>query len=150
MNHKPIPVEKLTDIEKEKRNRFVDEYLKDFNGAQAGIRMGFSADNARQICNNKYLKEPYVLTLLQEKIRTIPEENILTRQEVLNNIKQIAYTGKKEELRLKAWEKLAKLMGMEIEYIKAEITGKNGTPIITTNMSAEEAAAIYAKEVLKR
>ncbi len=150
MNHKPVPIEELTDERREVRDRFVNEYLKDFNATQAGIRMGIAESNAAQTCNNMYLKEEYVLTLIQEKLKTMSEETIITRAEILNGIKMIAYNGINENNRLSAWGKLAKLMGMEIDYIKAELTGAGGGPIITANMTADQAAEIYAREVLGR
>ena len=71
MTHEPKDEKDLTEIQRIKRTQFVNEYLKDFNATKAGIRMGIAASNAAQTCNNKYLKEKYVLTLIQEKIKTM-------------------------------------------------------------------------------
>ena len=47
-----------------RRRRFCEEYVKDYNGAQAAIRAGYSATSARQRAS-ELLKTPEVASTVQ-------------------------------------------------------------------------------------
>lgn len=56
-----------------KRQAFSREYVKDFNGAQAAIRAGYSAKTARSIAN-KLLTIIDVREAIREKVEMTPDE----------------------------------------------------------------------------
>lgn len=64
-------VAKLTDIEKQLRDRFVTEYLKDGDRVLAAVRCGFGRGYAAQYAD-QFWDEPYVQIRISEMQRTAP------------------------------------------------------------------------------
>ena len=108
----------LTGQQKALRDAFVTEYLKDYDGIRACIRLGFQAGYAYEISNG-FLDEPYV----QEKLAKIEEERQDDAKSLENDRRTVLTVLKKEMLkqgpgslqsaRVQAAAHLGKLLGMD-------------------------------------
>jgi phage terminase small subunit len=74
-----------------KRQRFVDEYCIDFNGTQAAIRAGYSANSAA-IQAARLLINDNVRKALDEKRLEIAESSKLKVSDVIDELKKIAFS----------------------------------------------------------
>lgn len=156
---------KLTD----KQELFAREFIKDLNATQAAIRAGYSEKTARAIgCEN--LTKPdiqqRVAELNQERLERVQiDADYVLRQAVklhercMQEVEPIT-DRRGEEVTdeqgrtiygfdAKGAAAALKLVGDHITVqafkstVKTEITGANGGPVITTEMSPEEAAEKY-------
>lgn len=141
------PLAEVHDSDRPFKNAFVNEYLKDFNAIQSCLRLGVKKTKVKST-SKKLLADPYIVDLLLIKIRTMDEGDIVTRSEIINNIKRIALVSDNEDIRLKAWGKLAKLSGMEISYVRLENMNPAALPDLSENLDIEDMATIYANEVI--
>ena len=76
----------------EQQRKFVHEYLKDFNGQQAAIRAGYSKNTAAEQAS-RLLTKDRVCDLLAELRGKVEARVIITKEEVLNNVKEIMDRG---------------------------------------------------------
>lgn len=74
-----------------KRQRFVDEYCVDFNGTQAAIRAGYSANSANMQAA-RLLANDNVRKALDEKRLEIAESNKLKVSDVIDELRNIAFS----------------------------------------------------------
>lgn len=78
-----------------RRETFVNEYLKDFNGAQAAIRAGYAPNNARaQACD--ILAEPRVQEMLAKAMVERAQRTKLDGDQVVARLAQIARADSRE------------------------------------------------------
>lgn len=82
---KPRKPRKLTP----KRERFCQEYVKDFNGTRAAIRTGFSANSAGQIAYN-LLKDVQIKARIVELQNVAASEYNVTKQRLMSILMDIA------------------------------------------------------------
>lgn len=80
-----------------KQERFCQEYIIDLNGAQAAIRAGYSAKTARTIAN-ELLTKPDIKANVDELIRERAKKAELTADQVINELKNIAFADIKDFL----------------------------------------------------
>lgn len=110
---------------KARRNQFVREYIKDFNGAEAILRMGYTCQrNTAQSMAGKWLSEPYTQYALSELMRDMDEKAVVSRNEILFGLKSEANVFGEEgshSARISAWRALAKINGMEITRVEGNI-----------------------------
>jgi phage terminase small subunit len=103
----------------EKQLRFIEEYVKDWNGAQAAIRAGYSERTARAIAS-ELLTKPDVQSAIK---KSLPDPD-----EVIGRIAAIA-RGQKPGVEipheLKALELLGKAHGLFVDrqQVTAELNG---------------------------
>lgn len=142
-----LPIAKMSDDDHFFKDAYANEYLKDFSPVQACHRLGIEKSEIAST-SKKLMKDPHILNLLREKIRTMDESDIVTRSEILNSLKYMAVTSLSEDTRFKAWSKLSKLLGMEVLHVITEKVDPNALPDLSDDMSTEELAAIYVNEVL--
>lgn len=73
--------------------RFIDEFLKDFNGTQAVIRAGISSrpDSAASIAS-RMLNEPHVLLELARRRDQLMEKHGISLDLILEEIRRIAFS----------------------------------------------------------
>lgn len=103
-----------------KRARFVSEYLKDRNGAQAAIRAGYSAKTARAIAC-ELLTFPDVASAVESAERQLTEESGITAKKVIGELAIIAMdTEERTADRVKALELLGKHLVLFTEKHKHE------------------------------
>lgn len=72
----------------EKQKKFCEEYLIDFNGAQAAIRAGYSKNSARNIASEN-LTKPNIQIYLQQLIENRNKETKLTQEQVVADILEV-------------------------------------------------------------
>lgn len=74
----------------EKQTKFCEEYLIDFNGAQAAIRAGYSVKTARQMATEN-LSKPYIEAYLKKRLDELKNETGITQKRVLEEYAKIAF-----------------------------------------------------------
>lgn len=136
-----------SEAERKLKDAWIDAYVKDFNNVQACHRVGIPESEIGQTIL-AFENDPYVVDALHEKMRTMNEADVVTRSEVLNHLKYMAFKSPSEDTRLKAWDKLSKLMGMEVLHVKTERVDGADLPTVNENMTVQQIAEIYANEVL--
>ena len=118
-----------------KQQRFVEEYLIDFNGAQAAIRAGYNKRSARAIaCEN--LTKPYIAIEIAAGKEVLAEEAGLTVEKILDGM--LAETEQKDDgsssTRISAWSWLGKYKRMW----EQEQKNQNNTQIIINLLPQDE------------
>ncbi len=110
---------------KARRNQFVREYIKDFNGRAAMLRMGYTCQaNSAQSTAARWLSEPYTQYALSELMQKMDEKAIVSRNEILYGLKSEANVFGDEgshAARISAWRALAKINGMEITRVEGNV-----------------------------
>ena len=97
-----------------KQARFVDEYLVDFNGAQAAIRAGYSQKAAKEAAY-KLLTNGHIAKAVESRAQEASEKLKITRETVLQGFLEAAAMAKEEGNAIgivSAWREVAKLLGM--------------------------------------
>jgi len=101
-----------------KHERFVQEYLKDFNATKAYIRAGYSAKSARQNAH-RLLTKDYIQQAIKAKNAEIADKNKDEVTRIRERFEEIAYSKDEignykysTQMQLKALEKLGKAAGM--------------------------------------
>lgn len=136
----------------ERRDRYVDALIMGMPKYQAAIYAGVPPRSANKEGSNLFC-EPYV----QERFRTlreaIEEENLITRKELILNVKSIAFDDREQGgARVGASSLLAKVMGYEAPTkIQAEVEHKGGVMMVPMAGSVDdwEAQASGAQKQLK-
>ena len=113
----------------EKQRRFVEEYLIDYNGADAVRRAGFTTKYpqkvAFQLLRHERVKA-YLNTLSDQRAKNSPIKPDYVIKKVVKAIEEADRDGK-AAIVLKGCELLARHLGMFVE--RQEISGPNGDPI---------------------
>ena len=138
---------------KANRRRFVYEYIKDFNGADAIRRLGYQCKRPN-VKAADFLAEPYTQHLLWDLVAKADEKAIVTRNEVLFGLKKEAnHSGPDghSSSRIAAWGKLAKILGMEITKIEGNMTHSGGVMAVpfSGSLADWEKASKLAQAKLK-
>lgn len=111
-----------------KQARFVAEYRKDLNGAQAAIRAGYSEKTARQIAD-ELLSKPDIAAAVAEKTQEQLAKADLTAERVLEEMRRLAFSdvrnlfdanGALKPLHLLSAEDAACIAGLEVIIKNAE------------------------------
>lgn len=104
-----------------KQQRFIDEYLIDFNATQAAIRAGYSEDTAKQQ-GSRLLTNVDVRAAIDTAIRERSSRALLSQDAVLCGLLEEArYTGdgSSHSARVSAWAHIGKHLGMFIDRVHA-------------------------------
>lgn len=111
-----------------KQQRFVDEYLKDLNAAQAAIRAGYSAKTSRSI-SSELLTKPNIQAAIADRMGKRSERTAITVDRVLLELARLAFLDVRkaynEDGSLKAIHELdddtaAAIAGMDVTEIRGE------------------------------
>lgn len=94
-----------------KKRAFCEEYILDFNGTQACIRAGYSANTAYAKAN-ALLKEQEVKDYLNQLLRERRSSLGITTAEIVSGLKQIAMLAERDSDKIKAFELLGKYLGI--------------------------------------
>lgn len=73
-----------------KQQRFIAEYLVDYNGTQAAIRAGYPAGTARQIASEN-LSKPDIAAAIEERLTALQTRCDITAERVLLELARVAY-----------------------------------------------------------
>ncbi|MDM8174775.1 terminase small subunit [Olivibacter sp. 47] len=87
-----------------KETRFIEEYLKDFNAAQAAIRAGYSANCAKQI-GYENLTKPYLKTIIDRRLKELS----LSAEETAKMMSDIARSSLNDYLVIRKVERRKKV-----------------------------------------
>ena len=104
-----------------KQKLFVEAYLANPNATEAAIKAGYSKKTAGSV-GAENLKKPEIAEAIKSRV----SEAIITADEILTGVKQIALKGDKDSDKLKAYELLGKHLKLWTD--KTELTGKDGGP----------------------
>lgn len=103
-----------------KQQRFVEEYLVDFNATQAAIRAGYSAKTAPAIgCEN--LTKPNITEALAERAKRLTEEADVTTKDVIDGLlreARLTGEGSSHAARITAWAHLGKYLRVFADRIE--------------------------------
>ena len=129
-----------------KQEAFCREYCVDFNATQAAIRAGYSERSANQMAAENMAKHG-VKERIAELQKTHNKKIDLNREYVINNIQEIAELAKNDanfNAALKALELLGKHLAIFTE--KKEITGKDGAPLLQSDIEILKRFGLTDKE----
>lgn len=107
-----------------KQQRFVEEYLIDFNGAQAAIRAGYSESSAKEIAAEN-LTKPNIKAEIDKRTAEVSERALITKEMVIQGLLNEAQEyseGSSHSARVSAWAHLGKHLKMFTD--KVEHSGK--------------------------
>ena len=107
-----------------KQQRFVDEYLIDFNATQAAIRSGYSENTAQQI-GAENIRKPLIEAEIKKRTGALEEKALITKEMVIQGLLSEAETfgeGSSHSARVSAWAHLGKHLKMFTD--KVEHSGK--------------------------
>ena len=97
-----------------KQEKFIDEYMIDFNGSRAAVAAGYSEKTARTIAT-EYLNKPHIKAEIEKRRAENQKTFTITKELVLDEIKEVALM-KGLDLRgsdkMKALELLCKYLGI--------------------------------------
>lgn len=107
-----------------KQQRFVDEYLIDFNATQAAIRAGYSEKTSYSI-GQENLNKPEIKNEIDKRTAKLESSALITKEMVIQGLldeaKCFGY-GSSHSARVSAWAHLGKHLQMFTD--KVEVTGK--------------------------
>lgn len=114
-----------------KKEKFVNEYLKDSNAAQAAIRAGYSEKTARSQ-GQRLLTNVDIKKEIAERNKKVNEKYAIDHDSIRQELAKLAFisfsrlgdkeTGIKAQDKIKALDCLAKMEGMYIQKVEADIT----------------------------
>ena len=122
-----IPVDRPLNA---KQMRFVEEYLKDFNGEQAARRSGYSKKNARIIASEN-LSKPNIRKAVQDRMDAITAKSQDKVMKILKELEDIAFLKDKKALqhKNKSLELLGKYYSMWQDRIDITTQGQQVAPV---------------------
>lgn len=145
------------------KERFITEYLRDFNAAAAYARaMGPEELEARGLvwksCQNegwKMKQDPHVARVIADTIQAMEEEQLITRKEIIAGLKREAhYDGYDSQhgARVTAWSQLGKFLGMDTRRVEVNLASQGGILVVPATQSADEweKRATEAQAALKK
>lgn len=121
----------LTFREKALRDKFVGEYLIDYNPLAAAIRIGYPKGYAKEYAA-RFMEEPYVLNKIREQESTSEDvtTDVMKKRIMAGLVREANYNGpgSSQAARVAALSKLAQMHGMDAPR-RTEITGADGAPL---------------------
>jgi hypothetical protein len=125
-----------------RRDRFIQEYIKDFNGSAAIRRMGYLSKSPGTRAY-EWLNEPYTQWKLGQVLAKLDEKAIVTRTEILMGLKREANAddvpfSSNASTRISALRALAKILGMEITKVEGNMTLNGGVMAVPFAGSLDE------------
>lgn len=120
----------------DKQQRFVEEYVVDFNATQAAIRAGYSEDTARQT-GSENLSKPYIAQAIADLTQEATTATRLTRERVIEGLMDIALNGRSESARVRSWELLGKHLAMFTDRLEVTQITKDALQAEIERLEAE-------------
>ena len=113
-----------------KKKEFCEQYIVDFNGTQACIRAGYSANTAYAKAN-ALLKEQEVKDYLNQLLRERRSSLGITTAEIVQGLKQIAMIAERDSDKIKAFELLGKYLGIWTDKKEIKVSATMGFDDLT-------------------
>lgn len=135
---------KISDFEKEKIDRFLEEYLFDLDAKKAAIRVGITATHAESVSKNwletQYFQNRYrEVTQKQDKLLT---DDDLIKQEMKRALLSIIKCENPEIVppaaRIQAMDRLSKLMGLDAKAQQDTSQVQHSVMIVPAPMSIDD------------
>jgi phage terminase small subunit len=124
----------IIDSLNDKQRAFCEEYIIDFNGAQAAIRAGYAEKTAR-ITAAKLLTKSNIQTYLSELIQDRKERVKVSQDDVVRELSHIAFDDIKNYLKFKTEKvKVDEVDGKPIYDYKTIVDVKDSQTIDTRNI----------------
>jgi len=104
-----------------KQDRFVEEYVIDFNASRAAISAGYSEKTSRSIAS-ELLTKPDIRNAIKMHLDKLSAETFINREMILSGLlKEAMDRGERSTSasRVNAWDKLAKVSGL---YLDVQVT----------------------------
>lgn len=124
----------LTKSEMELRDKFVREYLTDYDAYKAAIRIGYAPAYAKDFCV-RFMQEPYVLGKIRDAEGGTTEDLDVEAQKKMivialwREAKNMG-AGSSQAARVAALSKLSAFYGMDApKKSQTELTGPDGLPL---------------------
>lgn len=150
-----IDFETMADGIKFARQAFVREYMKDFCGTAAILRLGYTYAQPAKVARD-WLNEPYTQYYLQEMLDKAEANDLFSRSQVVAGLAKEATAPDKafvsnSTTRIAALRALAKIKGMEITRTEGTLSVSGGVMAVPLAKSVEEweAVTVQAQEKLK-
>ena len=139
--------DRMTDKMIVRRKRFVEGILRGYTRAEAALYAGFSPKTAHRQGSELFL-EPYVQELMAEMREMMDEQDIITKKELLVNVKSIAFANSEQgNTRVRASNLLADIGGWKKSRV--ELTGAEGGPIQSVTIDPSKLSDAALQEILK-
>ena len=119
-----------------KQQRFIEEYLVDFNGTQAAIRAGYSEATANVIASEN-LSKPYLKNEIDRRMKEYTSEALITKEMVIEGLLKEARREDEDashSARVSAWSHLGKHLQMFTDKIDLSSSDGTMTPKQTVNV----------------
>lgn len=141
----------MTGPMKDRRDRFIDALLRGDTKREAAMYAGVPARSASKEASTMW-REPYVQQRLRELREALNEDELLTRKELVLNVKQIAFDDKElGGVRVGASALLARVMGFEAaKKLDVDLNHRGGimlVPVMGSVADWEQAAAESQKRL---
>ena len=118
-----------------KQQRFIEEYVVDFNATKAAINAGYSQKTARSI-SCELLTKPDIRSAIKQQLEQLSADSYVSREVILTGLlKEAMGTGENSSptSRVSAWSQLGKLSGLytdtapqtTVDDIIRDITARN-------------------------
>lgn len=104
-----------------KQDRFVEEYVTDFNASRSAVSAGYSEKTARSIAS-ELLTKPDIRSAIKLHLEKLSTETFINREMILTGLlKEAMDRGERSTSasRVNAWDKLAKVSGL---YLDVQVT----------------------------
>jgi replicative superfamily II helicase len=126
---------------KRNRERFCREYIKDFHGTNAMLRLYNCQRNTAQVKASQWLEQPYTQWFLSKLIEEMDADAIVTQNEIVFGLKREAHQTNSQfadsATRIAALRALAKIKGMEKTTLDGEVKLGGGVMVVP-GLSAED------------
>ena len=90
-----------------KQKLFSDKYIETLNAAESARYAGYKPNSAKEI-GAENLTKPNIKAYIEERLSYLNKSTIMSQEEVLEGISEIARNGIEEKNRLKAYELMGK------------------------------------------
>lgn len=132
-----------------KQVRWIDEYLIDFNGAAAAVRVGYSLRSARSIAC-ELLTKPDIQAVLQARKAELAKEFQITRQGIIQGLLEAVNMGREQQnpsAMVTALREISRMMGFnapEVKRVELTATQDSAHPNLTSWSDTQLLEAIAA------
>lgn len=132
------------------RDAFCVQYVIDFRGDLAVIRCGHNNPKTAKVRSSQLLREPYVANKINELVRQLKPEDIVTRQQVMAKMWEEANnTGNQCSTRVAATKHIATMLGMMKQTDTHEVQPMGVMLIPAMTMEEWKQNAAITQQILK-
>ncbi len=134
-----------------KQQRFIEEYVIDFNATKAAINAGYSEKTARSI-GCELLTNPNIRSAIKQQLERLSADSYVSREVILTGLlKEAMGTGENSTpaSRVNAWSQLGKLSGLYTDTSPQTSVDDIIRDITRRNAESREVKGLLPKNHLK-